>query len=64
MAGVKKEVEQEIKFEKQQLIEKAATFGVTGEVMAGALYGISEALTAEQAQAEVKAYLSRPVNNE
>lgn len=41
-----------------------AVFGVMPEVMAGALYGVTDSLTIEQAKEKLKAFQAKPVNNE
>lgn len=48
-------------FEKDDLIAAAASFGVTPEVMTGALYAINEPLTRDQAQEALKEFLEKPV---
>lgn len=49
-------------FEKGDLIAAATAFGVTAEVMAGALHAVEEPLTREQVKEAVKAFLEKPVN--
>lgn len=58
----KDQAEQAPVFEKGDLIAAAASFGVTAEVMAGALYAIEEPLTRDQVEEAVKAFLEKPVN--
>ena len=41
-----------------------AVFGVMPEVMAGALYGVTDSLTIDQAKEKLKAFQDKPVNNE
>lgn len=62
--AVKKEIETPI-FEPQELKKAGpAVFGVATEVMAGALYGVTESLTIAQAKDKLKEFLAKPVNNE
>ncbi len=61
----KKEIENLPVFEPQNLIKAGpAVFNVMPEVMAGALYGITERLTIDQAKEKLKVFLAKSVNNE
>jgi len=52
-------------FEPQNLKDAGPTvFGVMPEVMAGALHGVTESLTIDQAKEKLKAFQAKPVNNE
>jgi hypothetical protein len=50
-------------FEVDDVINAAASFDTTPEVMAGALYGISKPITKAQALEKLSGYLQRPINN-
>lgn len=50
-------------FDKDDLIKDAFNlFGVNPEVMAGALYNVTEPLTKDQAKNGLEEFLNRPVN--
>lgn len=52
-------------FEKSELIAQAQKlFNQPPEVMAGALYGVDEPITIDQAAEKVKDFLTRPISTE
>lgn len=51
-------------FDREALIKAASTFGTTPEVMAGALHGVTDNITKDQAEKKLKDFLTRPVKYE
>lgn len=52
--------EEAVKYSKAELLQNAAAFGVKPEVMAGALYNVTEA-TKEETEKLIKAFLRKGV---
>ena len=50
-------------FEAAALIQAAAEFATSPEIMAGALYGLTEPITKTKAQEQLESYLKRPIND-
>ena len=58
---VKKKASNTAVYAKNVIIDAASTFGVTKELMAGALYDVTEPITQEQATSKLKAYMAKPI---
>lgn len=52
---------EEVKNDPADFIAGAASFGTTHELMAGALYGVTEPLTREEAKGALEQFLNREV---